>query len=534
MDIWIFAVFLFLRLSAESNENNTLQALEKHTFFQHEAVCVPPTLKYNEYLQHHQGGYQIINKVCFEGGVIVVHDSEILDKMGAEQGRGLPYFDSNKFQEHHKHATYHADPLLPIEGGNCRHGDLRIRYPTSSEVKKSKHFSQCTLPVLIYSNWIHTYGEYFTRVPWITQLQETGNIDKNATFIFASCNSIPLEPYHMILVKPFTNHNVYSWSAFAGKVGANNDPSITGGQDAGHMRCYDKMLILGFDHARWAHTYRIAQHVLDYYNKLGKVPNSTLFTSGPDTLKIFFEYRSVGGKDEGGHFAKRVGPKMQIVKPDDPRLQQYKEYIREPEKYKGKPMYAGARQILNLGEILQLCETSTNWPEVLKGTKWKGVECRVFSFGKDMFEAMSVMQQVDLFISLHGSGEINSMFMREGTIKIQMRQKEFGTVHRYLSNGYWPLMCHQNDFPFQCWFLNFDEEDSFEPGLLERLGLMEDQLIYRDRHLRLNFEHLQYALKEILPVQENKKEYLRRWEESQVAITFFSNHTVGYFQHISR
>ena len=39
--------------------------------------------------------------------------------------------------------------------------------------------------------------------------------------------------------------------------------------------------------------------------------------------------------------------------------------------------------------------------------------------------------QADAFISLHGSGEMNSMFMRRDSIKIQMRQKDFGTVHRY-------------------------------------------------------------------------------------------------------
>jgi hypothetical protein len=261
------------------------------------------------------------------------------------------------------------------------------------------------------------------------------------------------------------------------------------------------------------------------------VPISTLFTSGPETLKILIEYRALTGKD--GHPTKRV-PKMQVIEPDDPRLQRYKNMIREPEMYKGRPMYTGTRQILNLDEVLQLCETSTNWPAVLNGTKWKSVECRAFSFGRNIFKAMSVVRPVDVFISLHGSGEMNSMFMREGSIKIQMRQKEFGTVHRYLSNGYWPLVCHQNNFPFQCWFLNFDEDNSFEPGLLERLGLMNNSLIFRDRHLRLNFAHLQYALKEILPVQENRDEYLQRWKDSRVAITFFSNHTIGYFQHLSR
>ena len=58
------------------------------------------------------------------------------------------------------------------------------------------------------------------------------------------------------------------------------------------------------------------------------------------------------------------------------------------------------------------------------------MECRAYSFGKDLFEGMAVAQQADAFISLHGSGEMNSMFMRRDSIKIQMRQKVFGTVKR--------------------------------------------------------------------------------------------------------
>ena len=43
---------------------------------------------------------------------------------------------------------------------------------------------------------------------------------------------------------------------------------------------------------------------------------------------------------------------------------------------------------------------------------------------------LSLLTQADAFISLHGSGEMNSMFMRRDSIKIQMRQKDFGTMHR--------------------------------------------------------------------------------------------------------
>ena len=72
----------------------------------------------------------------------------------------------------------------------------------------------------------------------------------------------------------------------------------------------------------------------------------------------------------------------------------------------------GIRQILNLKEILDSCnkpgEGQRRWAELLKGTaqKWEGVECRVYAFGTDLLEGIAVAEQADVWMSLHGSGEV--------------------------------------------------------------------------------------------------------------------------------
>lgn len=115
---------------------------------------------------------------------------------------------------------------------------------------------------------------------------------------------------------------------------------------------------------------------------------------------------------------------------------------------------------------------------------------------------------------------MNSMFMRKDTVKIQLRPKGFGFgEHAYLANGYWPLVCDQNRFPFFCWFLNFESDDDWEPGIFERLGLLVGKAILnRDRHLRLRFKHLKHALKEIMVLKRD--EYMERWRGHKVGITF--------------
>ena len=57
-------------------------------------------------------------------------------------------------------------------------------------------------------------------------------------------------------------------------------------------------------------------------------------------------------------------------------------------------VFPGVRQILNLRDILDSCNKH-DWSSVLNGTRWRGVECRAYSFGRDLFESMAVAQQVN-------------------------------------------------------------------------------------------------------------------------------------------
>ena len=53
-----------------------------------------------------------------------------------------------------------SDPPSPLpQGGDCKFDDLRFRLPSPSEHRRAKgHFSNCTLPVILFSNWVHSYG----------------------------------------------------------------------------------------------------------------------------------------------------------------------------------------------------------------------------------------------------------------------------------------------------------------------------------------------------------------------------------------
>ena len=48
-------------------------------------------------------------------------------------------------------------PLLS-QGSQCYHDKLRFRFPSSLEVNRAKHFSNCTLPVIFFAHWIQGFG----------------------------------------------------------------------------------------------------------------------------------------------------------------------------------------------------------------------------------------------------------------------------------------------------------------------------------------------------------------------------------------
>ena len=90
---------------------------------------------------------------------IVIHEPAYLDDPAASSASNLPQFDVKRIQEFLKHSTKHLDPLRPIQGGGCNHDQLRFRYPTASELRRAKgQFSNCTVPLILFSHWIHGFG----------------------------------------------------------------------------------------------------------------------------------------------------------------------------------------------------------------------------------------------------------------------------------------------------------------------------------------------------------------------------------------
>lgn len=371
-----------------------------------------------------------LRRVCLDGDAIVIHDPTLLESAEgglAGSSSGLPEYDASTFVDFHRHASRHTHPLRPIYGKECRFNKLSIRFPSASEIKEAKFFSRCTMPVIIYQNWVSTFAEYFTYAPawlWAMQnkvfLSEDGKVlDENLTAVIASCHNFPLAPYTRQLLQPYSRHPIESWSSFASSESSKANRIDT--SQGSFRQCYDKVVLLGISEASWGNAYKSAQHTLQYYKARGQVPDmrGKLFSdNSPDVLRVLFEFRSPDGQPL--HSSTQKIPPLQHLKLEDPSMAE--EYQRskhlyhllddvtgerlpmDESRFTKRPVYPGTRQVLNLQEILDECNNSSEWArEWLLALNKTRVECRAYSFS-DLFEGMAVAQLTDVFISLHGSG----------------------------------------------------------------------------------------------------------------------------------
>jgi hypothetical protein len=474
----------------------------------------------------------LLRNVCMRGSSFILHSSE--DYYDNKDRLRLPSFDTSSLPN-----TYdvgfinHTDhPLNPYKKETCKYSDVSFRFPTPLEAKatRSSDFTNCTLPVVIFSNWPHNYGENFGNMVSGLHLlvSQKKVMNRHVTLLQASPCNIPLQDHHLKLLQPFSDRAVNSWDAFTRE-------TLVDPPGPEPQLCFSRLALLVILGMKVDTVYQGAQQIVEYYKSRHLIPRSEVFKRSSDAkvLKILFLNRPPSSMATGTSInASDHNLQPYSFTEDHPMLDwMRKRKLRFPPQFKGRPIYPSIRQILNQEAILKTCNTY-KWSSVLgSNSRWKEAECQSYVTHSLLLD-IAVMLEADVLISLHSSGEMNGLFMRPNTQKIQLRQKEFGTKHRYFSR-YWTHLCEKSNFPFQCFFINFEEDASWEPGIHERLGYpsMSDTATRRDRHLWLDFDPLVHVLKEVLTVQGHRGEYLRRWKRCHVAYNVWWKGNVTYGSH---
>ncbi|GAB4818559.1 hypothetical protein N2152v2_005605 [Parachlorella kessleri] len=149
----------------------------------------------------------------------------------------------------------------------------------------------------------------------------------------------------------------------------------------------------------------------------------------------------------------------------------------------------GLRQIVNLAELLERCR---QWrpPEQ---SRFKAVEC--FSLEDStpgtFIHDIARLQTVHAFVSLHGSGLANGLFLPAGSAVVEVLCWNFA--------GTWPDSYYKQSFEHDQsvksgYFRLVADKDHCFPGEYEKRGIGSTVAYNRDKHIRIEFESLAQAL----------------------------------------
>jgi hypothetical protein len=138
------------------------------------------------------------------------------------------YMDYAGFDDVWATAFPHPQPFVrPATDGEETHG------------LASPQFTSCTIPLIIYTTFPHSFGDFFLRtvVP-VAAMQRIGVMDKAVTLAVSTLGQA-LSPWHHFLLAPFSIYPPTTLSHLSSRLSVNAPESNN--PDGRHVRCFDQL-----------------------------------------------------------------------------------------------------------------------------------------------------------------------------------------------------------------------------------------------------------------------------------------------------
>ena len=420
------------------------------------------------------------NYACVDQEVIVSYDPAMLvDRPGRrpDQRFGqLPKFDWSGDPYYFRQATQlaaydkltslgHTDGLPPRETlsssvlGYAFNGDphieLPVRMASPDEVKSlSQPFSSCTTPIIFQSLWMHNLNEWISRGPVaFHKLQglERRNgtkqktvLPRNLSIVLHSPLKIPVPKWNYEALKPFSDYTPSSLADFSSRLPCHTPSASTA--EGTHTRCFRRLLVWRYVREDRPYTAReIGRTMLKYH--------ASTLDALDRSEKTFWK----GGADNPSVMRVLIEKRIAYTK-------------------------TGTRQFLELDTLLAACNAAgSNWRHAAhsngkesgddgaaasSSSRWTTVECVAHAFGKHpkgILHDMWVMRHVDVFVTFHGAGEMNAIFMPLHSSLVEVR----GINASFSLADHWhPQISRGSGFQYFWWGLFVQD-----PTLVGKSGL---------------------------------------------------------------
>jgi hypothetical protein len=353
------------------------------------------------------------------------------------------------------------------------------------------YFSRCTLPLVIYQHWPSNYAEFFARSPNLVNAMLHGMttpghkpvIDRNISIVINTVLKTPLQKFHSFLMQPFSVHAVSSFASFSSRAPASTKSAATA--EGTHVRCFEKLLVCAFDHG-WHPGMDSAGHTISSYYapQLPKpsLPDEALLK---DTLRIVFDKRPI----------------------------------------------VTSRQIVNVGELVQWCNSGGLKLAASSASPWRRVHCWDHSFGVDLLSDVGAARQADILVSHHGASQVNILFSKPRSAWLELRPYEFGTKYPFLPSMWGPPMTLQMAFRLFWFGVNIEDPADYMESPFEHYFTKTEEgkrfgngpgALVQSRNLRLQPEVLQFMVDRIVEADRTRELYCRKYRTNTVLFTYMA------------
>ena len=312
-------------------------------------------------------------------------------------------------------------------------------------------FSRCTVPLVYQTLWIHNLNEWFTRGPVaFHRLQREltpAVLPRNLSITLYSPLKIPVPNFNLVALQPYSDYAVTPFADFSARLPPSTPSTATA--ERTHLRCFRNLLV-----------YR------DLRETRGRAPA----TAAP-ILKTF-------------------APRLQELSEREPPL------WRQPRArnhmhvlIEQRANYGETRQFLELPALLAACNAlpSSLYPsaglsraaeaDLGRREHWSEgatVECIAHEFGKHpagFVHDVWVMTQVDVFVTFHGAGQMNAIFLPEHSSMIEVRGLNASLS---LADHWHPQISRGSGFQYFWWGLMISDPAFVGRSGLDNMGFYAD------------------------------------------------------------
>ncbi|EFN56638.1 hypothetical protein CHLNCDRAFT_144434 [Chlorella variabilis] len=358
-------------------------------------------------------------------------------------------------------------------------------------------FSNCTVPVVMWTNWIHNFAEAFSHVAArVWALQDGGAMSRAATLVVGTPAGERLPDFLPTLLRPFTPHPfsqrcgtsggeeepspgaaagrpASSSSAAAGGPANSSSAAAGGPASSGAGRCFQTAYLCAFLYGYYQADYGAAQAIFSHYQlQLPPLPAEARFQGGPEVLKVLIN--------------RRHGP---------------------------------VRNLLNSAALVQACNDPAAWRGLAgaqgRGSPIRRVQCREAGLGGDGLANMAAVRAADVLVCLHGAACTNWLFMSKGSALLEIRPYQFGSLARFWADAHFAQIAEATGHQVFWYGLNIEDPALSKPSQLEaarpaREGSSGQLKEARDRHVLLPFDALQAMLLQIAAAGRRRDAHLRQ------------------------